>query len=53
LEMGAEYSRTWGAVRPFFRTGLVAQTWFDAGSASNLDGNLGFLGLSVTAGLNY
>jgi hypothetical protein len=53
LEMGAEYSRTWGAVRPFFRTGLVAQTWFDAGSASQLDGNLGFLGLSVTAGLNY
>ena len=53
LEMGVEYARTWRAVRPFLRTGLVAQTWFDAGSASSLDGNLGFLGLSVTAGLNY
>lgn len=53
LEMGVEYSRNWSAVRPFLRSGLVAQTWFDAGSASNLDGNLGFLGLSVTAGLNY
>jgi hypothetical protein len=53
LEMGAEFSRTWGAVRPFVRTGLVAQTWFDAGSATKLDGSLGFLGLSVTAGLNY
>jgi hypothetical protein len=53
LEMGVEYSRTWGAVRPFLRTGLVAQTWFDAGSASSLAGDLGFLGLSVTAGLNY
>jgi hypothetical protein len=53
LEMGAEFSRTWGAVRPFIRTGLLAQTWFDAGSASRMDGNLGFLGLSVTAGLNY
>jgi len=53
LEMGVEFSRTWGAVRPFFRTGLVAQTWFDAGSASRLAGDLGFLGLSVTAGLSY
>jgi hypothetical protein len=53
LEMGVEYARTWGAIRPFLRTGLVAQTWFDAGSASQLDGNLGFLGLSVTAGLTY
>jgi hypothetical protein len=53
LEMGVEYSRTWGRIRPFLRTGLVAQTWFDAGSATKLDGNLGFLGLSVTAGLNY
>ena len=53
LELGAEFSRIWGAVRPFIRTGLIAQTWFDAGSAFTLDGNLGFLGLSVTAGLNY
>jgi hypothetical protein len=53
LEMGVEYSRTWGRVRPFLRTGLVAQTWFDAGSASSLAGDLGFLGLSVTAGLTY
>ena len=53
LEMGVEFSRNWGAARPFLRTGLVAQTWFDAGSASQLDGNLGFLGLSVMAGLNY
>jgi hypothetical protein len=53
LEIGAEYSLRWGNVYPFVRTGLVAQTWFDAGSASTLDGNLGFLGLSVTAGLNY
>jgi hypothetical protein len=53
LEMGAQYSRNWGNVRPFVRTGLVAQTWFGAGSASDLAGNLGFLGLSVTAGLTY
>jgi len=53
LEMGVEFSRNWGNTRPFVRTGLLAQTWFDAGSASQLDGNLGFLGLSLTAGLNY
>jgi len=53
MEMGAEFSRRWGNVYPFIRTGLVAQTWFDAGSASSLDGNIGFLGLSITGGLNY
>jgi hypothetical protein len=53
LEMGAEFSRSWGNVRPFIRTGVLAQTWFGAGSASSEGGNLGFLGLTVTAGLNY
>jgi hypothetical protein len=53
LEMGAEFSRRWGNLYPFIRTGLLAQTWFGAGSATDLTGNLGFLGLTVTAGVYY
>jgi hypothetical protein len=53
MELGAEYSRIFGWIHPFIRTGLVAQSWFGAGSASSDGGNLGFLGLEVSAGLNY
>jgi hypothetical protein len=53
MELGAEYSPTLAWIHPFIRTGLVAQSWFGAGSASSDSGNLGFLGLEVSAGLNY
>jgi hypothetical protein len=66
MELGAEYSQLFGGVgnvlrqlhgKPplsaFIRTGLVAHSWFGAGSASSDGGNLGFLGLEVTAGLDY
>jgi len=53
LEVGAEYGMDFGRCHPFIRTGLVGQTWFGAGNATNVTGNFGFLGLSATAGANF
>ncbi|HEV3261297.1 MAG TPA: Lpg1974 family pore-forming outer membrane protein [Gemmataceae bacterium] len=53
LELGAEYGMDMGRLRPFIRTGVVGQTWFGAGNATSVTGNLGFLGLTATAGVNY
>jgi hypothetical protein len=53
LEAGFEWSHQWGRVRPFLQTGLVAQSWFGAGSASSTTGNFGLLGLSVLTGLDF
>jgi hypothetical protein len=53
IEVGAQYDRVFGVVHPFVRTGLVGQSWFGVGNASGSGGNLGLLGLTVTAGLNY
>lgn len=53
LEVGAEYGRDYGAWRPFLRTGLVGQTWFGAGNPAGPGSNLGFYGLTVSAGVQF
>ena len=53
LEFGVEWARNWGRFQLFSQTALVSQAWFDAGNASSTDGNLGFFGLSVVAGVGF
>jgi hypothetical protein len=53
VEAGAEWSRQMGRVVPLVRVGIVAQSWFDAGSATSLTGDLGFFGLTFGAGLSF
>jgi hypothetical protein len=53
VEAGAEWSRQMGRIVPFVRVGIVAQTWFDAGSATSLNGDLGFFGMTFGAGLSF
>ncbi len=37
----------------FVQTGLVNQTWFGSGGATNTSGSVDFLGLRLTAGVTY
>jgi len=53
FEFGLEWAQALGRGRIFVRTGLVAQVWFDAGNATSPDGDLGFLGGALTAGIDY
>ena len=53
LEFGVEWARNWGRFQLFSQTALISQVWFDAGNASSTDGNLGFFGLSVVAGVVF
>jgi hypothetical protein len=57
LEVGGEYApQLFGPatrVQPFVRAGLIGQSWFGGGNASGPGSNLGFLGLSVTAGVEF
>jgi hypothetical protein len=53
LELGAAYQLDFGRIRPFFETGVVGQSWFNAGNASALGTTLGLLGLSTTVGVNF
>lgn len=66
IELGGQYAHSIGRAMVFFRPTLVAQSWFGAGNASRsyipatrfespttANANLGFLGLSLTAGLDW
>ncbi len=63
LEMGIQWSGNWRRLRPFLRTGVLAQTWLDAlststvptsgGDSANINSNLSFLGVVFQAGMNY
>lgn len=54
LELGAEWAPCCPCcVQPVFRVGLVSQTWFGAGSPTSTSGNLGLIGLTASAGLNF
>src|SRR5262249_2590339 len=56
LELGIQWSGEWGRFHPFLRTGVEAQTWFDAlsgatvrefhGGSASLDSNLSFFGVT-------
>ena len=37
----------------FVQTGFVSQVWFNAGSASSREGNLGFIGMTVAGGIHF
>jgi len=65
LELGGEYSRSYGNVNYFFQAAFVAQVWFGAGNAANNDpiiftdeatdknADLGLYGLRLTGGFRY
>jgi hypothetical protein len=56
VEVGGEYTPQFGPgmrVQPFVRAGLIGQTWFGGGNASGPGSNLGLLGLSITAGVEF
>lgn len=53
LEVGLEYGFNLGRAHTFIRGAVVNQTYFDAGSASQSDGNLGLFGAQITIGLNF
>lgn len=53
LEVGLEYARAVGRLYLFSQTGLVGQLWQGAGNATSENGNLGFVGLSLRAGVGY
>jgi hypothetical protein len=67
-ELGAEWSSDMGGMRVFLQAALVGQVWFGAGNASRAtspdtlgplaggvedDSNLGFFGITVSAGISY
>jgi hypothetical protein len=63
LEIGVQWTAVWGRFTPFVRTGVVAQTWFNAltattvptlaGDSASLNTNLSFVGVALQAGLCY
>jgi hypothetical protein len=53
VEVGLEYAPHCCSCRPFFRVAAINQTYFDAGSASSLDGNLGLFGVDFSLGVEY
>jgi hypothetical protein len=53
FEVGVQYGWTGTRFSPFIRSGFVGQSYFGAGSATSMDGNLGLFGLSVTAGTHF
>jgi hypothetical protein len=53
VELGAEWSRCMGGWTPFVRAAVVGQTWMEVGTGTNVDGDLSFVGLSLTAGVNF
>lgn len=53
LELGVEYGSQWRGTNYFLRTAVVNQVYFDAGNASNQDGNLSLFGMQFSLGVNY
>jgi hypothetical protein len=53
VEVGLEYAPPCCSCRPFLRVAAINQTYFDAGSASSFDGNLGLFGVDFTLGVDY
>jgi hypothetical protein len=53
LEVGAEWAGDWAGGRWILQGGWVGQIFHGAGSATSQDGDLGFTGLSVLAGVQY
>ena len=53
LAVGLEWARNWYGYGLFFRAALEGQTWQGAGTPTSEEGDLGFLGTSITVGLDF
>ncbi|MCE9548042.1 MAG: hypothetical protein K8T25_21420 [Planctomycetia bacterium] len=54
LQLGLSYTcDRWEIFHPFLRAALEGQVWHGAGSATSLDGDLGFVGFTAGAGVNF
>lgn len=53
LSVGLEWARRWYGYGFFFRAALEGQTWQGAGTPTSEDGDLGFVGTSITVGLDF
>jgi hypothetical protein len=53
VEVGLQYELNLRGSRMFFRGAAVNQTYFDAGSPSQSNGNLSLFGVQLSLGLNY
>ena len=54
LQLGLSYTcDRWEIFHPFLRAALEGQVWHGAGSATSLDGDLGFIGFTAGAGVNF
>jgi hypothetical protein len=53
VEVGAEWSYNTCSHRYFIQTGWVGQVYHNLGSATDNNGNLGFTGLSLSAGIQF
>jgi hypothetical protein len=53
LEFGCEYGAMAGRYGFFVRTGLVSQTYWDAGGATGSSGNLSLIGGQIAVGFAY
>ncbi len=53
IELGLEYSVDCGCCLLVFQGAYVGQIWYGAGSASSQSGNLGFTGMTLTAGIHF
>lgn len=53
LEVGLEWAAVFPRFAVFARTGLVGQAWFDSGNATSERGDLGFLGMALTVGVDF
>lgn len=54
MQVGVSYTCSrWEIFQPFVRAALEGQVWHGAGSATSLDGDLGFVGFSGAAGVNF
>ncbi len=53
VELGGQWAYRFRRLGVFTRVGLVGQAWLGAGNATTESGNLGFLGLTVTGGVDW
>jgi hypothetical protein len=53
VELGGQWAYRFRSLGVFTRVGLVGQAWLGAGNATTETGNLGFLGLTLTGGVDW
>jgi hypothetical protein len=53
IELGLQWSHSWGRAVPVLQVGVVYEDWISAGNATSEKGDLSFFGLRLTAGITY